>query len=339
MSCGIVGYGIYLPHYRIKLSDIPAAWDLPSGLTGEKTVPWYDEDAITMGVEAGQNALKHAEIDPAEIDALFFATVTNPYLIKQGSGIIASVLGVRNEAFVADITGSVSSCTKALVNCITMLESNKVNYGLVIASDMLVGEPGSDEELFLSSGAGALVLGKENLIAEIEGIYSYETEFTDTWQNVRDPYPRRTIERFIREHGYIKHIVEAGRGLLEELGIKAEDFNYAVFSQPNPRDPLRAMHALGFKEEQLSLGMICSLIGDTGSSSLFIALSRVLDKAKPKERILGISYGNGHSDALSIITLDKIEEKRQNIVEKYLERKIYVDYAHYLHLNRIIREG
>ncbi|MEM4158437.1 MAG: hypothetical protein QXH71_01725, partial [Candidatus Anstonellaceae archaeon] len=65
---GIVGYGCYIPIYRIKPEEIAKVW----GEDGErikkslniqqKAVPDLDEDSATMAVEAAKNALKMANI-------------------------------------------------------------------------------------------------------------------------------------------------------------------------------------------------------------------------------------------------------------------------------------
>ena len=59
---GIVGYGVYVPRYRIKTTDIAEVWGDTSGRIGkglgvfEKSVPGPDEDVATISVEAARNA-------------------------------------------------------------------------------------------------------------------------------------------------------------------------------------------------------------------------------------------------------------------------------------------
>ena len=77
---GIVGYGSYVPAYRIKASTIAAQWGddantIEKGLLmQEKTVPGVDEDTITISVAAAKNAIKRAGIDPKKIGAVYIGS-------------------------------------------------------------------------------------------------------------------------------------------------------------------------------------------------------------------------------------------------------------------------
>ena len=53
---GIVSWGAYLPYWRLDRSQI-AAFVGQGGGSGTRTVASFDEDPVTLGVEAGRNAL------------------------------------------------------------------------------------------------------------------------------------------------------------------------------------------------------------------------------------------------------------------------------------------
>jgi hydroxymethylglutaryl-CoA synthase len=335
---GIVGYGVYLPWCRIKVADMAAAWGMHFPAAIEKTVPFWDEDSITMATEAMQNAIKHAGINESEIDAIFFGTTTNPYLEIQGSSILKTMIETKPYTLTMDFTDSARSSTLAMIACMDAIESGSIKYGMVVGSDVLVAKPGSSEEYLASSGAGALIMGQENLIAEIEGTSSYTTEFTGRWRSGAEVFPKTTIERFEREYGFINHVATTGRELMGKLGKKPSEFKYAVFSVPDLTYPSRVAGPLGLTPDQIRPGMVANSIGYAGSSSVVINLAAALDIAKPGERIMMISYANGASDAFSILPIENIEAKRQKIVEKYLKRKTYVDYNTYLRWNRVFEK-
>lgn len=338
MATGIAGYGIYLPKYRIKLSDIGEVWgaSFPDNL--EKTVPFWDEDTITMAAEALRNGILHAGIDESEIDQLCLGTVTNPYLEKEGSNILASTIDAKDNILTADFTDSARSSTFAIASCMKAMNSSDINTSAVVGSDRIFAEPGDRFEYTASSGAGALILSEDNTIAEIEENYSYVTEFTERYRTVQNPNPEGTLPRFERNFGYIDHVTNAAKGLMDKLEKEPDDFDYAVFTAPSLDYPSRVAGNIGLGEDKINPGMVAPFVGYPGSASVLISLAAVLDKAEAGERILMISYANGCSDAFSILTTEEVENKKQNMVQNYIERKKYVDYPMYLEYNKMLRE-
>ena len=69
---GIVGYGAYVPRYRLPAEEISRIWTDGAGGTPieEKSVPGPDEDTATMSIEAARNALTRAGIRPEAIRAV-----------------------------------------------------------------------------------------------------------------------------------------------------------------------------------------------------------------------------------------------------------------------------
>ncbi len=70
---GIVGYGAYVPRYRLPATEINRIWKGEEGGTPikEKAVPGLDEDVVTMSIEAARNALSRAEISAEQLRAVW----------------------------------------------------------------------------------------------------------------------------------------------------------------------------------------------------------------------------------------------------------------------------
>ncbi len=104
---GIVGYGAYLPRYRIKAETIARQWGadgeaIKRGLQlTEKTVPGQDEDTITISVEAARGALQRARIDPQEIGAVYIGSESHPYAVKPSGTVLIDALGIGPHVHVA----------------------------------------------------------------------------------------------------------------------------------------------------------------------------------------------------------------------------------------------
>ncbi|HDY74693.1 MAG TPA: hydroxymethylglutaryl-CoA synthase, partial [Euryarchaeota archaeon] len=178
----------------------------------------------------------------------------------------------------------------------------------------------------------------DDLIAEIEATYSVTTDTPDFWRREGEPYPRHG-GRFTGSPAYFKHVISATTGLLKKTDLSPGDFDYAVFHQPNGKFPRTAAKNLGFTKEQIERGLLVERIGNTYSGATMLGLARVLDEAKPGDRILVTAFGSGAgSDSFSITVTEGILEKRGRspTVEDYIREKKYVDYGTYVKLRRKI---
>ncbi len=334
---GIVGYGVYIPRYRIKVEEIAKVWGgnpkaIKRGLKiYEKAVPDIDEDTITISVEAARNAVKMSKIDPKEIGAIYVGSESHPYAVKPTGTVVAEAIDAAPELTVADYEFACKAGTAAIQTCMGLVSSDMIKYGLAIGADTAQGAPGDALEYTAAAGGAAYIIGKDALIATIEATYSYTTDTPDFWRREGEPYPRHG-GRFTGAPAYFKHIYNASKGLMEKLGAEPKDFDKAVFHQPNGKFPRVIAKKLGFTPEQVEGGIIVDRIGNTYSGSSLLGLAKLLDNASPGDRILITSFGSGAgSDSFSIIVEDRIEEKRgiSPTVEDYISFKEYVDYATY----------
>ncbi len=348
MSVGIAGYGVYIPKYRIKAEEIARVWGADAenikkslGIK-EKAVAARDEDTITIAVEASKNALEMAKINPKDIRAIYVGSESHPYAVKPTAATLAEAIGATPELTAADYEFACKAGTAGLQNCIALVESNMIKYGLACGADTAQASPGDALEYTAACGGAAYIVGRksDDTVAYFEGTFSYTTDTPDFWRREGQAYPRHG-GRFTGGPAYFKHIVNAATGLMKKLGLSVNDFDYVVFHQPNAKFPLRAAKMLGIDAGKLKAGLLVSETGNFYSGSSLVGLAAILDVAEPNSRILCVSYGSGAgSDAFSIVVQDAIEEKRiERNVAYYLKRKVYIDYTTYLKLRRIVKGG
>lgn len=342
---GIVGWGGYIPIFRIKLSEITSMWGMQESLPSilnveEKSVNNVDEDALTMGYEAARIAIERAKITPAQIGAVFFGTESKPYSVKPSATVIAEALGITPTTMASDLEFACRAASEALRASIGLVSSGMMRYALVIGSDTAQANPGDVLELTASSGAAAFVIGPaEESVALFEASFSYVTDTPDFWRRALSPYPLHG-EGFTGEPAYFAHIYNAVKGLMEQSGLKPSDFDYAVFHQPNGRFPLKIAQKIGIPKEKVLPGLVTPNIGNTYNASALLGLVKILDNAKPGSRILLAPYGSGAgSDAYSIVITDLIEERRKDIYQLsyYLAKKTNVSYSLYAKNRGLIR--
>jgi len=331
---GIVGYGAYVPRFRLPASEVARIWKGADGglPIKEKAVPGLDEDVITMSIEAARNALARAQIDPSEIRAVWVGSESHPYSVKPTSTVVAEALGATPHTQAADWEFACKAGTEAMQAAIGFVGSGMARYALSIGMDTAQGRPGDALEYTAGAGGAAMLLGPgEESLVVIEASYSYATDTPDFWRRADAKYPEHG-ERFTGEPAYFKHITAAAEGLMEGLGTTAADYAYAVFHQPNTKFPMRVAKQLGFKNEQVEPGLLVPLIGNTYAGSAMIGLTAILDIAQPGDRILLVSYGSGAgSDAFSMHATDLLPKRRTlaTSTADYISRRTEIDYATY----------
>ncbi len=333
IEVGILGYGVYIPMYRVRDKEIARIWSAQRVPIEEKSVVGLDEDAVTMAVEAAKNALKRARIDPRRLGSIRVGTESKPYAVKPTATIVAEAIGATPRTLAADLEFACKAGTEALQASIALVASGMVESAMAIGVDTAQARPRDALEYTAGCGAAAYIVSQKSpeTLAYFEGSYSYVTDTPDFWRREGEFYPRHT-GRFTGAPAYFRHIIGAAQGLMEELGLKPSDIDYVVFHQPNVKFPLEAARHLGFGVEKVRPGLLCNVIGNTYAAATLIGLAKILDIAKPGERILAVSFGSGAgSDAFSIIVQDAIEVKRDLApkVDDYVRRKSYIDYALY----------
>ncbi len=331
---GIVGYGAYVPRYRLPAKEISRIWTGGSGGTPiqEKSVPGSDEDVATMSIEAARNAMARAQVNLEEVRAVWVGSESHPYAVKPTSTIVAEALGIVPHTQAADFEFACKAGTEAMVAAMGLVGSHMARYALAIGMDTAQGRPGDALEYTAAAGGAAFLIGPaEESLAVIESTYSYVTDTPDFWRRAYQKYPEHG-QRFTGEPAYFSHITSAAQIYLEATNTTAEDYQFAVFHQPNTKFPSRAGASLGFSKEQIKHGLLVPRIGNTYSGAAIIGLTAILDVAKPGDRILMVSFGSGAgSDAFGIRVTEKISERQNKAVktEQYIARRTEIDYAQY----------
>ncbi len=335
-NIGIIGYGAYIPVYRLPATEISELWrDGQDNLflpVKQKSVPGKDEDTITMSIEAAQNALKRAQIDATKIRAIWIGSESHPYAVKPSGTVVAQVLGIVPDILSADMEFACKAGTEAMQAASAFVGSGMGDYALAIGMDTAQGRPGDALEYTAAAGGAAYIIGPaEESLAILEGSYSFVTDTPDFFRRAYQHYPEHG-NRFTGDPAYFKHITGSVTKLLEGLNLEPSDFAAAVFHQPNSKFPQKIAKQLGFTSEQIKHGLLAPYIGNTYAGASPLGLTDVLDYSKPGDRVLIASFGSGAgSDAFSFIVTDKIKDavKRAPLTQDYIGRSIKIDYSRY----------
>lgn len=335
---GIRAYGAYVPIYRLSLSEIAKA---TGGFStpGEKAVANFDEDAITIATEASLNCLySDKRIDRSSINGLYFATTTSPFKEKQAAVTIATALDLSKEIFTLDSTGSLRSGTNALRSALDAVRAGTAETIMVTMADCRLAYSGSPlEQLFGDAGA-ALLISNNDVAVEVEGIYSLADEITDVWRRDEDRFVQAWEDRFNLTEGFQRVLKKAIQEAISRFNVELSNLNKIIYYAPNARAHSDLAKSLGLNYRTQVQAPLFDAVGNAGTASPFLQLMAALGEAKPGDRILMASYGNG-SDIFLLKVTDLIK-KVQNVneVKKLIaSKKVLPNYYSYLNLRNLIQ--
>lgn len=309
---GIVSYGAYVPFNRIQRAMIGKALDTRGG-KGERSVAGYDEDTVTMAVEAARACLRGHS---GPVRALFFATTEPPYQEKLNAATIHAALNLPDEVRALDLGGSTRSGLSMLLTACDAAGTGPV---LAAASDIRLGAPEGAAEQAGGDAAAAFVVGAEHVIAELEASFSETLEHLAMWRLPGELFAKTWEERFALTQVYMPLLESAAKGLLAKAGVKPADLAKVVLDSPNPR-AATGLKALGLPPERF-VDSMQDTVGHTGSAHACLMLAAALDTAKPGDRIAVLSVSDGVDAALFRVT-DAITARRSpHPVEKLIASK------------------
>ncbi len=292
---GIVRYGTYVPYFRLQRAAL-------GGGKGERAVASYDEDAVSMGVEAAREALRGA-VAP---DQVLLATTAPPYAEKLAAAILHAACGLPSEIASADLGGSTRSGLSAL--CLGADLAAAGRRVLAVASDVVVGAPEGARERTGGDAAVAFILGPDaEAGVRVIGRAAATHEVLDVWRAPSDAFARQWEERFGAEVAapILKDVTARA---LRQAGLQPADLASLVVDSTSERAAAALPAAIGVKPERVADRLALG-VGRAGAAHTGLVLARVLDAASPGDRILVVTAADG-AEALVLEVTDRIAASR-----------------------------
>ena len=273
------------------------------GGKGERAIASYDEDSVSMAVEAARQSLGAYT---GAVDTLMFATTSPPYAEKLNAAAIAAALDLPGSIASIELGTNSRMGLAALALGADLGRAGRIS--LVCAGDVVVGGPGGKRERESGDAAVAFVTGpKDEAIAKVIGRASATSEVLDVWRLPEDAFARQWEERFgVEVLGPVS--VDTAKRAVENAGIAPETLSAVILDATNKRDVAGIPRALGLRPEQVS-DMHAASIGRSGVAHAGLVLAKTLDDAHAGDRILVLSTADG-CDALVIEVTERIEQGR-----------------------------
>ncbi|MDI1284767.1 MAG: OB-fold domain-containing protein [Reyranella sp.] len=334
---GIVAFGAYVPRLRLNRQAAYDAnkWFAPGlrGLAkGERSMANWDEDSITMAVEASRDCLTSHKAE--DVRNIYFASTTHPFKDRQNAGVIGTALNVEQNLSTMDVGGSLKAGTSALIAGLNASRDGAPS--LVAAADKRMARVASANELNYGDAAAALLCGTENVIAKLVGHHSVAMDFVDHFRGDEAEFDYGWEERWIRDEGYSKIVPPAIKAALAACKLKGSDITHFIMPSLMPAVPKLMAKMAGIGEGAVR-DLLGASLGDTGAAHALVMLVDSLETAKVGDKIMVVAFGQGVDTLVFEVTAEKDKlAKRKGLSGWMARRKEEKNYMKFLAFNDML---
>jgi 3-oxoacyl-[acyl-carrier-protein] synthase-3 len=282
-------------------------------VTRVRAVP--ETDAIDLATSAAREAIEKAGVDPAQVDLVIVATISNPKQTPSVSAIVADRVGA-NPAAAYDVNAACAGYCYAVAQADALIRSGAARYALVIGTEKLsdiVDPTDRSISFLLGDGAGAALLGPSDTPGVSASIWGSDgskagavgmnhtlTEFRDgaaEWPTLRQEGP--TVFRWA-----VWEMAKVAKQALEAAGITADDLAAFIPHQANMRIIDEFAKQLGLPET-VKVARDIETTGNTSAASIPLATHRLLQEnpALSGGLALQIGFGAGLVYAAQVVVL------------------------------------
>ncbi len=277
-AAGIRSLGRAVPRHRFDAAEAAHAWGLGKPRDVEEiATPGFDEDAITLGVEAAKRALRAARFDAEDLGLIAIASTR----IDGDATIIAEALGATHARLV-ETTGPTSLGLGALTTAYDAVSATNAP-AIAIASDVSWAAPGSTREAREGAAAVAFLITPEGGV-RIAGREA----------RVSDPARRDHVDATGYLHGPDTRIHNDAdlADAVEMLAHEKHEFIASASNVPGPGGKPLTSRSLNVSPR--------AVIGDAGAADAALHLAEALAVAQAGARGLAVEARGGATLALAI---------------------------------------
>ncbi|MED4749817.1 OB-fold domain-containing protein [Brevibacillus choshinensis] len=308
---GILSYGAYIPYNRLQRNKVKEFFGT-SVFAGEKAVASFDEDSVTMGVEAAFHCLQGQDI--TKLASVHLATASGPYKEKSSIPTLVQALDLPANVKGVELAYSLRSGTSAILAA----KANEMT--LVIASDCRVGAPSGNNEQVFGDGAVSFLMGSgEGVIVHLLDAQIMHEDIVGQWQSQSDTFSQSWEDRFL-SGVLLENVTATMKSLAERNKLTPDSITKVVISSPGHRSYLQVAKKLGFRQEQIQDSLL-GTVGAAGSAHALLMLAAALETAQPGEKILVVNFAEGTDILLFEVTEAISKLSRRKAVQEHLAIK------------------
>ncbi len=293
---GVLAAIRYLPRLRLERSAMLAQhqWMAPGlrGLArGRRSMASWDEDCVTMAVEAGRQLLQ--ALPGCVPGTATLASTTLPFADRLNAAIVAAALGLPDNALTRDVS---SSPRAALAELAAALRQPAPGTQLLLSAERRISRPASAQEMIFGDGAAAVAVGHGAVLAVHVASVTRHADFVDHFREAGQDHDYGWEERWVRDEGYLKLAVDTIRQCLAQADVAPAEVAHFVLPAPLAKVNEAVARKLGIAPAAVvDAGHESG--GDLGSAQPLARLDVALRAAAPGALVLVAAFGSG-CDAL-----------------------------------------
>lgn len=314
IRAAITGVGGYVPDYILtnneleKMVETNDEWITSrTGIKERRILKGDNLGVSVMGIAAVKDMLAKTKIDPKEIDAIIFATVTPDMTFPATANIVASAVGATN-AFSFDMGAACSGFVYALATGASYIQSGMYKKVVVIGGDKMsaiVDYTDRTTCIIFGDGAGCVLLEPTT---EDVGVMDWELRSDGSGEQFlhmkaggsRNPASTETIakrEHYVYQAGSavfkfaVTNMADISAQVAERNNLNADNITWLAPHQANKRIIDATAHRVGISDEKVMMNI--ERYGNTTAGTIPLLLWDYEKQLKKGDNILMAAFGGG----------------------------------------------
>jgi 3-oxoacyl-[acyl-carrier-protein] synthase-3 len=270
-----------------------------------------------LAVLAAQEALAQRGIAPAEVEAIFLATVTPDMFFPATACLVQDRIGAKG-AWGFDISAACSGFVYALQTGVKFVESGAHKKVLVIGADVMssiIDYTDRATSVIFGDGAGAVLIEPADdedyfidFLHEVDGSGACSLKMPGGGS--LHPSTHETVDKkmhYVHQDGQavfkyaVRKMTEASLAILERNHLKGSDIALFVPHQANRRIIMSVAERVGLKEDRVVINI--DEYGNTTAATIPLALetARQQGRLKKGDLVLIAAVGAGFTTGIAIL--------------------------------------
>jgi 3-oxoacyl-[acyl-carrier-protein] synthase-3 len=326
----LTGWGHYVPekvlankHFE-ELVETSAEWIQTRTGIAERRIARPDETTSSMSLLACRQALTRARLSAKDLDLIICATTTPDCLLPATACVIQEKLGAAR-AMAFDLNTACTGFLSGLIVAAQFIHAGTCRRILVVAGETLtrfINWQDRNTCVLFGDGAGAVVLEateqeEGNILGSVFGcrgdVHHWLSIEAGGAARPASPDTIAAGDHYIRMRGNdvfrmaVRSMNQAARDTLAKAALTSADIRKVIPHQANLRIMKATQEMLGLPPEAMYVNV--DRYGNTGASSVAIALSEFLDTEPPQpgDNLLLVAFGGGLTWASTVVRLPNIE--------------------------------